>query len=96
MSKASTTELESLHAAVAKELQRRIEKNEASAADIGAAIKFLKDNSITAVIEDNSTMAALQEKLRARREKRSAKSTVSTGAITEADLGDIESFNHVH
>ncbi|MGA4005363.1 hypothetical protein ACI2US_03215 [Ralstonia nicotianae] len=96
MSKASTAELESLHAAVAKELQRRIDKEEASAADIGAAIKFLKDNSITAVIEDNSTMAALQEKLRARREKRSAKTTVPTDAITEADLADIEGFNHVH
>ncbi len=96
MSKASTTELESLHAEVAKELKRRITANEASAADIGAAIKFLKDNSITAVIEDNSTMAALQEKLRARREKRSAKTSVPTDAITEADLGDIEGFNHVH
>ncbi len=96
MSKASTTDLESLHAAVAKELSRRIEAEEASAADIGAAIKFLKDNSITAVIEDNSTMAALQEKLRARREKRTGKTPVPTSALTEADLGDVEGFNHVH
>ena len=87
MSKASTTLLEQLHARVAEELLRRIDDGEASAADIGAAIKMLKDNSITAVIEDNSAMSDLQAKIDARRAKR-APATVHTGPLTSSELDD--------
>lgn len=38
-------------------------EKEASAADIGAAIKFLKDNSITADISDNSQLQSLKDRL---------------------------------
>jgi hypothetical protein len=95
MSKASTSVLELLHAAVAKELLERVENGEASAADLGAAIKMLKDNNITAVIEDNETMGALQAKIDARRAKRAGKASVHTGPITDEELGDAVSGFHV-
>lgn len=95
MSKASTDELGLLHAAVAKILRDRIDKDEASAADISAAIKFLKDNSITAVIEDNSALASLQEKLKKRRE-RNATVTPTAAPVTSDEVADAADGFHVH
>jgi hypothetical protein len=105
MSKATTTLLEQLHAAVANELLARIEGagsegSIASAADIGAAIKFLKDNSITAVIEDNADMAALQQKIADRRAKRAAAAQPTpapiTGPLTDDELDDAVGTFHVN
>lgn len=73
MAKATQEALSELHGAIAKELTRRITENEASAADIGAAIKFLKDNHITAAIEDNSTLSDLKKKLDEKMAARSGK-----------------------
>jgi hypothetical protein len=87
MTKASVDDLSALHGAIAKELTRRITNDEASAADIGAAIKFLKDNSITASIEDNSQMKSLKEKLDERASKRGLKLVRPEPA---ADLNDAE------
>lgn len=70
MAKASEQSLGELHGAIAEELKRRISEKEASAADIGAAIKFLKDNHITASIEDNAGLQDLKKKLE---EKRAAR-----------------------
>lgn len=95
MSKASTDELGLLHAAVAKILRDRIDKDEASAADISAAIKFLKDNSITAVIEDNSALASLQEKLKKRRE-RNTTATPASAPVTSDEVADALKDFHVH
>ena len=63
MAKATQETLSELHGVIATELTRRIADREATAADIGAAIKFLKDNHITAAIEDNSTLSDLKRKL---------------------------------
>jgi len=73
MAKPSVEALEGLFSAVVGELARRIEDDEASAADIANAIKLLKDNSITAVIEDNSAMSEMQKKLTEMRERRGKK-----------------------
>lgn len=51
--------LEALHGVVADELKRRIEAGEATAADISAAIKFLKDNGIEAIGGKNPNVASL-------------------------------------
>lgn len=42
----SKEQLQDLHGIVAEELKRRIASGEATAADLSAAIKFLKDNGI--------------------------------------------------
>ena len=73
MSKASEQSLSELHGVVADELKRRIVEKEATAADIGAAIKFLKDNHITASIEDNAGLADLKKKLDEKRAAREGK-----------------------
>ncbi|OZI20048.1 hypothetical protein CAL26_21070 [Bordetella genomosp. 9] len=90
MSKATVDALGELHGAVAKELTRRINADEASAADIGAAIKFLKDNQITASIEDNSQLQDLQQKLKERAEKRGLKLVQNkTAELSDAEADDI-------
>lgn len=94
MSKASTSTLELLHSAVAMELLQRVQNGEASAADLGAAIKMLKDNSITAVIEDNATMSELEAKLAARAAKRKAV-PVHTGPLTAEELDGCAADFHV-
>ena len=76
MSKASVDLLDSLHNAVAVELIQRIENGEASSSDLSAAIKLLKDNSITAVIEDNGALSEMEKKLAAMRAKRGGKPVV--------------------
>lgn len=92
MSKASTTLLEQLHNAVAQELLDRVKGKEASAADLGAAIKMLKDNHITAVIEDSGALSELQAKIEARRAKRVQAAPMS-GPLTADELGDaVEGF----
>jgi len=63
MTKASEAKLSALHGSVADELKRRIEEGDATAADIGAAIKFLKDNHITANLEDHQGLSDLKKKL---------------------------------
>lgn len=91
MTKASVDALSELHGVVATELIRRIKGDEASAADIGAAIKFLKDNSITASIEDNSQMKSLKDKLEERAKKRALSLVPSTPApgISEDEADEI-------
>lgn len=85
MGKSTEQELSALHGAVAQVLRKQIEEeitiiNEdgesqtimnASPATLGVAIKFLKDNNITASIEDDENMSDLDELLKSKREKRS-------------------------
>lgn len=92
MAKASEAKLSELHGVVADELKRRIEDGEASAADIGAAIKFLKDNHITASIEDNEGLSDLRKKLEEKMAKRGGKVvplTPRSAIPTETDINDI-------
>lgn len=51
MSKATEETLDALHGAVAQALLTRIENGEATAADIAAAAKFLKDNGVSRLLD---------------------------------------------
>ena len=63
MSAASEKDLEALHQALTNELRRRIEEGTASAADLSAAAKLLKDNNITAVRTPDSPLDNLAKSL---------------------------------
>lgn len=61
---ASESALGSLHELVAKVLKERIANGElCTAADINAAIKFLKDNNITATREANKALGELEDEI---------------------------------
>ncbi len=53
--------LSSLHGVLAKEFLRRIEDGEATAADLSAAAKFLKDNGVDCIAEANPDIGSLAE-----------------------------------
>ena len=87
---ATLGELQELHKLVAQSLSARIELDMADniptdAATLGAAIKFLKDNSVTADPADADDLSALRDKLKdqaaARRKKMG-----SVVALANADL----------
>lgn len=64
---AATSEaLGNLHELVTRELTRRIESGEATAADLAQAIKLLKDNGISAVPTDNNPLGKLMGSLKDR------------------------------
>jgi len=78
---ASESTLGDLHVIVAGALKTRIQNEEiCTAADINAAIKFLKDNNITASREANRHLQELQEEL---------EKTTSNG-ITIADEKELQ------
>jgi hypothetical protein len=61
---ASESALGALHELVAQVLGDRLKNDElCTAADINAAIKFLKDNNITASREANKALGELQDEL---------------------------------
>ncbi len=84
MSKSTEEELSSLHGAIARVLKTQIEEEititdedgnqqtimNASPATLGVAIKFLKDNNITASVEDDSNLGELEDLLKEKRAKR--------------------------
>ena len=88
MAKSATiTELEALHRLIARSLTERIQQDmedklPTDAATLGAAIKFLKDNNVSADPADADDLSALRDKLRAqadeRREKRGLDGTPAT------------------
>jgi hypothetical protein len=52
-----------LHEAIAQELLHRVKTGEATPADLSAAIRFLKDNKIEAVMEQGDTLDQLYKNL---------------------------------
>lgn len=60
---ASEELLGSLHDAVAADLLRKVQSGEATAQELSAAIKFLKDNGIEAVAENNDPLKDLAAEL---------------------------------
>lgn len=87
-------ELQELHQLVAKSLNTRISQDmednlPTDAATLGAAIKFLKDNAVTADPADSDDLKGLREKLteqaRVRREKGS-----NVVALALADIQRME------
>lgn len=61
MSRATETALGELHSLVARVLSGKLTGGDCTAADINAAIKFLKDNNITATPEGSPALAQLQQ-----------------------------------
>jgi hypothetical protein len=55
--------LATLHAAVAKTLLDKIQTGEARSADLGVAVRFLKDNGIEAAPINDNPLARLLESL---------------------------------
>lgn len=60
---ASSDLLKSLHTAVAEDLLEKVQSGEATAAELSAAIKFLKDNGIEALPTEGSTLGNLVDSL---------------------------------
>lgn len=91
---ATLGELQELHRLIAQSLNQRIEQDIADniptdAATLGAAIKFLKDNSVTADPADADDLGALRDKLaKQAKERRERGSNVV--ALASADLQQME------
>lgn len=60
-SKATEDMLAALHAAVANDFIKKIASGEATAAELSAAVRFLKDNGIDCTGSQNATMTSLAE-----------------------------------
>ena len=72
---ASLADLQELHSLIAKSLNQRITQDmednlPTDAATLGAAIKFLKDNNVSADPADADDLSALREKLKQQAEQR--------------------------
>lgn len=63
MAKASDDILEALHCAVADDLLNKVRSGEASAQELNAAIKFLKDNGIEATKDSQPKLGHIQSAL---------------------------------
>lgn len=91
---ATLGELQELHSLIAKSLNQRIEQDikdniPTDAATLGAAIKFLKDNSVTADPADADDLGALRDKLaKQAKERRERGSNVVS--LATADLQQME------
>ena len=95
MSKATPlAELQELHQLVAKSLNQRITMDmldniPTDAATLGAAIKFLKDNAITADPSDSDDLSELRKKLTEQAKERRARGS-NVVALATADLRAME------
>ena len=74
---ASLADLQDLHSLIARSLNQRISQDMADglptdAATLGAAIKFLKDNNVSADPADADDLSALRDKLKQQAEQRRA------------------------
>ena len=63
---AKESTLGALHELVAREMMNRIESGEATPADMSAAIRFLKDNNITAVPTNTNPLGQMLDSLEKR------------------------------
>ena len=74
---ASLADLQELHSLIARSLNQRITQDmedglPTDAATLGAAIKFLKDNNVSADPADADDQSALRDKLKQQAEQRRA------------------------
>jgi hypothetical protein len=61
--KANNDEMNELHQMVAQKLKRMLSDPECTVQDINAAIKFLKDNNVTADIEYSKPLQMLEQEV---------------------------------
>ncbi len=83
-------ELQELHKLVAQSLNTRLEQDlqdniPTDAATLGAAIKFLKDNAVTADPADADDLGAMRERLREQAKLRKEKGS-NVVALAQRDL----------
>jgi len=88
---ASLAELEGLHKLIAQSLSERIKQDmddglPTDAATLGAAIKFLKDNNVSADPADADDLSALRDKLREQAEARRA----NRGNVVQLATADLK------
>lgn len=74
---ASLADLQDLHSLIARSLNQRISQDmedglPTDAATLGAAIRFLKDNNVSADPADADDLSALRDKLKQQAEQRRA------------------------
>lgn len=86
---ATLGELQELHRLIAQSLNKRISQDiddniPTDAATLGAAIKFLKDNAVTADPADSDDLSKLRDKLADQAKRRRTGSNVV--ALATADL----------
>lgn len=86
---ANENKLGVLHEAVASALLLKIESGEASASDLAVATKFLKDNNITCLPQEDNVLGELEEKLK----QRNARRTQITQADIDAAAAQMEFLN---
>lgn len=91
---ASTEQLKDLHALVAKTLTHRIQQDmedevPTDAATLGAAIKFLKDNNVSADPADKDDINNLREKMKEQAEQRKRRSA----SVLNMVRGDLKQAN---
>ena len=72
-----TNKLSTLYEAVATELLTKIESGEAKPADLAVAVRFLKDNDITALPVNDNALQQLMESMPFPSEKDIAKGKTS-------------------
>jgi hypothetical protein len=84
---ASASKLAELHEAIAQVMLDLVrDPDMVNAAILGAATKFLKDNNITAVIEDNATLSEMQKKIQERQARRKFGNVVPlAGEVSDAE-----------
>ena len=70
MTKATEDQLGALHKLVAEIYHQELLKEEIAPALLTSAAKFLKDNDITAIVEQDSNLSAIDDLLKAKRNKR--------------------------
>lgn len=70
MGKATKESLSDLHGVIAEQLTERLKSGLWAASDVAAAIKFLKDNDITADPGENKALADMKAELVARAKAR--------------------------
>ena len=93
-SRATEDKLGTLHGIVAEYLSLKLATGKATAAEVGAAITFLKNNSITADPATNAALANLKGKL-ANRKRKGNLTPAEACAATEqfaSMLGDMGSM----
>lgn len=93
MAAATVSQLNALHELIAKSLSLRISQDIADdiptdAATLGAAIKFLKDNNVTADPADADDLSELRDKLKEQSAARRRK-VGNVVALASADLDQL-------
>lgn len=92
---ASIEDLNALHSLIVKSLSSRIEQDIADniptdAATLGAAIKMLKDNAITADPQNKDDLTALRDKLKAESEARRKRNMDNVLSLVKEDMKAME------